>query len=72
MFLAGKLNIKKADSFLYINHLTRGTEYIERKIRKYFSNPQIKYCCIGSLDKATENNRKKVFDWLKNILNVEL
>ena len=72
MFSAGKLNIRKSNCFLYINHVKRGSKYIDCKIQKYDSNPQICYCCIGSLDKATENDRKIVFDWLKKILNIEI
>jgi hypothetical protein len=65
--LCRKLILRSATSFLYINHVKRGEKYLRRKIRKFESDKRIKYCCIGSLDLASEDNQKIVLDWLRTI-----
>ncbi|GHV36158.1 hypothetical protein FACS1894178_7050 [Bacteroidia bacterium] len=63
-----KLIVHSAECFLFINHVKRGESYIQRKIRKFESDKRIKFCCIGSLDLASEKNQKIAFDWLKTVL----
>jgi hypothetical protein len=65
--LKNKLITRSAKNFLYINHVKRGEEYLKNKIKKFNTDTRIKFCCIGSLDLASENCQKIVLNWLKTI-----
>ncbi|MDR1544607.1 MAG: hypothetical protein LBS50_09450 [Prevotellaceae bacterium] len=72
MLQAQKAVIKPAKNhLLYIKPVSRGENYLKRKLKMYESNPNLKFCCIGSLDQAIEPDRKTLLDWLKNLLNTE-
>jgi hypothetical protein len=70
-FLKQKLIARNSDCFLYINHVKRGEKYIQNKIQEFKNNPKTKYCCIGSLDLATENNQNLIFNWLQETIGVQ-
>ena len=64
--------IKKSENrLLYIKPVGRGKGYIKQKMRNFEKNPNIIFCCIGSLDLATENDRNTLLDWLQKIMNVK-
>ncbi|HLP04784.1 MAG TPA: Stealth CR1 domain-containing protein [Paludibacter sp.] len=56
--------------FLYMKPVRRGDKYVTRKLNAYKDNPGLKFCCIGSLDQATDRDRKALLDWLQQILNI--
>jgi len=59
------------DVFLYMKPVNRGGNYIKRKLHTFATNPDIRFCCMGSLDMATETDRTELMDWLKTILNIK-
>ena len=65
--------VKKSENrLLYLKPVGRGNGYIKRKMQTLEKNPNIIFCCIGSLDQATENDRKTLFAWLQKILNIKI
>lgn len=58
------------DVFLYMKPVGRGDKYVTRKLNAYQNNPGLKFCCIGSLDLATDDDRKELLDWLRQIMNI--
>lgn len=60
------------NNFLYMKPVKRGDNYVNRKQKDFKTNPGIQFCCIGSLDMATEKNRTELLNWLKNIYNIKL
>jgi len=73
MFEAGK-SIRKSASehLLYMKPVNRGGKYLSRKLRTFENNESLKFCCIGSLDLATETDCTTLFDWLGKILSIKL
>jgi hypothetical protein len=70
MHQSGKIIKQSAKRLLYLKPGNRGNKYVNKKIRFFDTRPEIIYCCIGSLDQATESNRKTLTEWLqKTILN---
>jgi hypothetical protein len=59
------------DNFLYMKPVKRGDNYVKQKLNNFETNPNIRFCGIGSLDMATENNRSELLDWLKTIINIK-
>ncbi len=57
---------------LYLKPVKRGSNYVERKIRTFEVNPEICFCCMGSLDLATERDRDRLMNWLKDLLDIQL
>jgi len=73
MFDADRVIVRPAlDYLLYMKPVNRGKGYIPRKLKKYEENPNLKFCCIGSLDLATDDDRNTLLNWLKNLLDIEL
>lgn len=60
------------DRFLYLKPVKRGNNYVNRKMQAFELNSNIQFCCIGSLDMATERDRQLLFDWLKKIINIKI
>lgn len=72
MFDAEKAIMKAAsESLLYIKPVNRGENYLKRKLGMFEANKELKFCCMGSLDMATENDRTALLNWLKNVINIE-
>lgn len=72
MFDQGRTIIKpSSDYLLYIKPVKRGDNYLKRKINSFETNSELKFCCIGSLDLATDEDRKALLDWLSNVINVK-
>ncbi len=72
MFDSGKAIMKPSNkNLLYIKPVNRGNEYITRKMNAYKNNVSLKFCCMGSLDMATEKDRNFLLNWLKTILNIK-
>ncbi len=70
---SGKAIVKPAsEHLLYIKPVKRGKNYLNRKLNMFKNNKNLKFCCIGSLDLATEKDRNILLNWLKNILNIQL
>lgn len=59
------------DYFLYMKPVKRGDNYVKRKLNTFSTNPNIQFCCIGSLDMATETDRSALLNWLKTIINIK-
>ncbi|MDD3078755.1 MAG: Stealth CR1 domain-containing protein [Paludibacter sp.] len=73
MLKAGEAIIKPSSQYLlYIKPVKRGDKYISRKLKVYDDNKILKFCCIGSIDMATESDRMTLFNWLGKILKVSL
>lgn len=73
MFEAGRAVIKPASGkLLYIKPVKREKSYLNRKLTMYERNKNLTFCCIGSIDQATESDRKTLLDWLQEILNIKL
>ncbi len=60
------------ERFLYLKPVNRGNKYIVRKLNIFDNNKRIDFCCMGSLDMATEEDRLILFSWLKQILDIKL
>lgn len=61
-----------SENLLYIKPVKRGEKYIPRKLSMYSKNKDLKFCCIGSIDLATEIDRLTLFNWLESILNIKI
>lgn len=59
------------DLFLYIKPVNREKSYIARKLKTFEDKTDIKFCCIGSLDLATDKDKQKLIEWLTNILQIK-
>jgi len=59
------------DTFLYMKPVKRGNKYISRKLNIFEKNPNIRFCCMGSLDMATVANRNELLNWLKTTINIK-
>lgn len=71
MFEAGRaVQTNTKNVFLYLKPVKRGDNYVNRKLNDYKNNPGLKFCCIGSLDLATDNDRKVLLAWLQEILHI--
>jgi len=57
--------------FLYLKPVRRGSNYITRKLTTFEQQKDIKFCCMGSLDMATEADRNELLQWLKQLLKIE-
>lgn len=72
MFDANRIIMKPAsEHLLYMKPVKRGENYLKRKLGMYDANKNLKFCCIGSLDMATENDRNTLLNWLGKILKIE-
>lgn len=72
MLDAEKAIIKpSSEHLLYMKPVNRGDGYLPRKFRTFENNPSLKFCCIGSLDLATEDDRIALLDWLGEVINVK-
>ncbi|MDD3322127.1 MAG: Stealth CR1 domain-containing protein [Paludibacter sp.] len=72
MLKSNKAIIKPAsENLLYIKPVNRGEKYLKRKLQMYENNKDLKFCCIGSLDLATKNDRNTLFNWLKGIIKID-
>lgn len=72
MFDSGRAIIKPSENFLlYIKPVNRGNKYLQRKLSYYDNRQQLKFCCMGSLDMATQNDRTRLLDWLSAILGIK-
>lgn len=56
--------------FLYMKPVRRGPNYLKRKLNEFEKNKQIQFCCIGSLDMATEKDRLQLMNWLRMTINI--
>jgi len=73
MFEAKKAIVGDAKkTFLYMKPVDRGDKYVDHKLNTFEQQKAIKFCCIGSLDMATEADRNKLLSWLKTIYNIKL
>lgn len=72
MFDANKANLTPTNNvFLYLKPVNRGTGYITRKLSTFEQQKDIKFCCMGSLDMATEADRKELLLWMQKLLKIE-
>ncbi len=58
--------------FLYMKPVKRGKNYIRRKLNLFENNNDITFCCIESLDMATDEDRTELLTWLENILKIKI
>jgi hypothetical protein len=73
MFEKGKAIPSRAENILlYLKPVKRSKNYVARKIKAFEQNPAIKFCCIGSLDLASEEDRDQLLGWLKNLIDIEI
>ncbi len=71
MLDAGKAIVRPASgNLLYIKPVNRGEKYLKRKLAAYETDKGLKFCCIGSLDMATEADRSTLLNWLKDVINI--
>lgn len=72
MLDAGKVRIKpSSEHLLYLKPVNRGKNYLKRKLGMFEKNRDLKFCCMGSLDMALENDRNVLLNWLGKILRIE-
>lgn len=72
MFEAQRAILKPSKQhLLYMKPVARRNGYIERKLSSFSQNTDLKFCCIGSIDMATKNDREQLFEWLRNILDIK-
>lgn len=78
LYYLAMLDAKKAimkpasENLLYLKPVNRGVKYLNRKINLYTLKSNLKFCCVGSLDQATESDRTTILNWLKAILTLKL
>lgn len=58
--------------FLYMKPVNRGKNYVRRKLNLFESNKNITFCCIESLDMATNEDRNELLTWLENTLEIKI
>ena len=68
---AGKCISTTKNKLLYLKPVNRGKSYIERKMKTFENQPDISFCCIGSIDLASKEYQTRLFTWLKTILNLK-
>ena len=61
-----------SEHLLYMKPVNRGEKYLKRKLNMYENNENLKFCCIGSLDLATENDRITLLNWLGKVIGVKI
>lgn len=72
MFDEAKVEIKpSSENLLYIKPVNRGDKYVNRKLGMFNRYNKLKFCCMGSLDMATEEDRITLLNWLKKVINIE-
>jgi hypothetical protein len=72
MFGANKaIQTSTNNVFLYLKPVNRGVGYIARKLSTFEQQKDIKFCCMGSLDMATEADRKELLLWMQKLLKIE-
>jgi hypothetical protein len=69
---AGKSVSNSKIKLLYIKPVNREKSYLDRKFKTFESQPDITFCCVGSLDLANENDKQNITNWLKSILIISL
>ena len=60
-----------SEHLLYMKPVNRGKSYLKRKMRTFQSGNDLKFCCIGSIDMATPDDRNQLLNWLKGILSIK-
>lgn len=66
-----RLIVKPSSEYLlYIKPVKRGKKYLARKLRTFETNVKVKFCCMGSLDLATEKDRRTLLDWLSDVIQI--
>jgi hypothetical protein len=48
---------------------SKGRRHIERKIKAYGNGKGYMFGCINSLSEASETDRERVLEWLKDCVN---
>lgn len=72
MLDSGKAVVKpSSEHLLYMKPVNRGKSYLKRKMRTFQSGNDLKFCCIGSIDMATPDDRNQLLIWLKGILSIK-
>lgn len=59
------------DALLYLKPVNRGDQYIFRKLKTFEVNKSIRFCCMGSLDLASESHKTLLLNWLKSRIGIE-
>ncbi len=73
MLKAGRANIRPASEYLlYMKPVGRGENYIKRKLGMYENNKNLKFCCMGSLDLASEQDRTTLLTWLAETIGIKI
>lgn len=68
---SGECVMRNKLELLYMKPVGRGKGYINRKMRD-FKKHNPKFICVGSLDRATADDRATIEEWLKKLLNITL
>jgi len=56
---------------LFLKPVGRGDAYVDRKIDAYRQDDKLKFCCIESIDMATNADRERLFNWLGKLLEIK-
>ncbi len=59
------------NKLLYLKPVNREKSYVDRKIRTFKNNENLIFCCIGSIDLAKEEDRNRLFDFLKTTIQLK-
>jgi len=60
------------DKLVFMKPVNREKSYVNRKIKFAEQNENVLFCCVESIDLATNEDRKQLFDWLKNTIHVKI
>jgi len=60
--------INPSDRLMFIQHWSKGLEYVKKKFAKAEATPTVKFACFNSLDQASSEIQQEVFRQLDSIL----
>ena len=63
MWKQGKLKLRRGKDYMFYFEPKAKKGYVERKMEHLRNHPW-KFCCFNSLDKAEEQDRKTILDWM--------
>lgn len=61
----GRVQVRPVDEYLFFLQPKGRKGYVAQKMNRLLQMKNCKFCCFNSLDKATEEERKQIIDWIE-------
>jgi hypothetical protein len=65
LYMANKCELRPVKGDLFYLKPKKGGDYIAKKLDLFSRNQNFKFGCLNSLDMATAEDQKMVFEWIK-------